>query len=60
MWWHFRFLFGQTYFSFGQDSFSKLPDRMSDKLSWISDMSGFIVVNAFFNNISIRFSGTAL
>ena len=32
MWWHFKFLFGQ-------DSFSKLPDRMSDKLSWIFDMS---------------------
>ena len=31
MWWHFRFLFGH--------SFSKLPDRMSDKLSWIFDMS---------------------
>ena len=34
MWWHFRFLFGH--------SFSKLPDRMSDKLSWNFDMSATV------------------
>ena len=38
MWWHFRILFGQTNFLWA-DSFSKLSDRMSDKLSWIFDMS---------------------
>jgi hypothetical protein len=59
IWWHLCFNSVRQIF-FQSDSFSKLPDRMSDKLSWISDMSGFIVVNAFFNNISIRFSGTAL
>ena len=38
MWWHFRFLFGQTNF-LSVRHFSKLLDRMSDKLSWIFDMS---------------------
>ena len=35
MWWHFRFFIRS-------DSFSKLPDRMSDKLSWIFDISARI------------------
>jgi len=42
MWWHFRFLFGQTNFLSVRQFFFKLPDRMSDKLSWIFDMSAVV------------------
>ena len=50
MWWHFRIFFRS-------DSFSKLPDWMSDKLSWIFDMSAQVVVNptTHFKKINICF-----
>ena len=45
MWWHFRFFIRS-------DSFSKLLDGMSDKLSWIFDMS---VINNSSSYFSARF-----
>ena len=51
MWCHFSFFLVRQIL-FRSDSFSKLPDRMSDKLSWIFDMS-VIVFNATFNNIAV-------
>ena len=38
IWWHLCFNSVRQFF-FQSDRFSNLPDRMSDKLSWIFDMS---------------------
>ena len=43
MWWHFRFLSVRQIFFRSDSFFFILPDRMSDKLSWIFDMSGLSV-----------------
>jgi hypothetical protein len=53
---------GLVFFSVRQiffplDSFSKLPDRMSDKLSWIFDMSGLHPEIEFSNTFTLIKTG---